>query len=117
MWPKVLKIATGALSLGSSCYLLDSYFLGYKTAKWRKAAESEFWRASYTPAPTTYLEGTNLFKPRLDFPSSHKPVVMPWKNIDFFEQPAQYLQCLLRTCLDSNLEIDFNMEDKKEKVW
>ena len=117
MLPKVLKIATGVLSIGSSCYIIDSTVHHSKTAKWSKSAEVQFWRASYAAAPVSIPKGTKLFKPRMDFPSLHNPVDMPWKGINFVEHPGQYLQCLLRTCLDSNLETDFDMSGKKENVW
>ena len=88
-----------------------------RARKWRVAAEAQFFRASYAPMPSSIVEKTNLFKPRMDFQPTLKATPMPWKDIDFSRYPEHYLQCLLTACLGSNVECDFDMDNKVDDIW
>ena len=118
MSARALKIAAGVLSVGTPCWVADSVAIRAKRKSWRKSAEAEFWRPSHSPPAAGIPSDTKLFIPRMDFPSTvETPSAQPWRDVDFVGQPREYLYCLLRTCLDSNVERDFDMSDKEEKVW
>ena len=120
--PVKMKGLRVALALGAAtCYVTESRIYASRMRRWREEAEREFWRPSHTPAPTrvTADKGIKLFRPRMDFPAKPRSVAvdMPWKQIDFKSAPKSYLKCVLDKCLESNVEVDFDMSEKKENIW
>ena len=106
--------------MSATCYVIDYQVHATKLSKWRRKARDEFWRASYAPLPASLEnDAEKLFQPRMDFATTlpSTPIESPWKEIDFKTEPKAYLESLLEKCLDSNVEVDFDMTEKKEKPW
>ena len=117
---KYVKAGASLILATSTCFAADARIHAQKMAQHRENARREFWRPSHVKPPDD-IAGTKLFTPRMDFPTTtttqRRCANKPWEAINFKDSPKEYLDCLLEICLDSNVEIDFDMSDKTENIW
>lgn len=60
---------------------------------------------------------TKAFELSQDYPKSHTTETYPWETLDFKKAPNEYMEAVLKYCLEGNVEVDFRGQENKTRKW
>lgn len=72
---------------------------------------------SYHPNFPPPDDAPKIFKLSQNYPDTYVKENYPWLTIDFKAKPTEYMNAVLRYCLEGNIETNFNGEDNPIRKW